>query len=400
MEDRTKALEVLKKGDFDAYPVYTALIWAQQTDFPQVQKNWVVKQDIHNQGPIGFQGLALNMRRPVFQDVRVRQALALLLNRELMNEKLMFNQYFLLNSYYPDLYAKDTNPDFPVTKFDPGKARALLKEAGWQVGSDGILAKDGAPFEIKILHYEQADLRHLNIYMEQLKAVGIKVSLEIVSTSTFTKRVDNHEFDMIWVAMGAGRLRDPEPTWSSKVADQIPTGNYPGVKDAEIDRLIEAQKLEFDLGKRNEILKQIDHRLLQIAPYVLLWEKDSTHLLYWNRYGTPKDVLSKYGSETDALAYWWYKSAHGVNGRQPLDSRAAAVVPKVGTALRAVPVLPGGARCTTGNALPGRPPRRKAFPSQASKGLARRAIPTLPRPPLRGCPEAAAGRKCLRPRSG
>ena len=44
------------------------------------------------------------------------------------------------------------------------------------------------------------------------------------------------------------------------------------MKDAEIDRLIEAQKLEFDLGKRNEILKQIDHRLLEIAPYVLLWE--------------------------------------------------------------------------------------------------------------------------------
>lgn len=305
MEDRTKALEVLKKGDFDTYPIYTAKIWAEQTNFAQVQKNWVIRQNVFNKDPKAFQGFALNLRRPVLQDVRVRQALAHLLNRELMNEKLMFNQYFLLNSYYPDLYPDNRNPAAPLTKYDPEKARGLLTEAGWQVGSDGVLAKDGHPLELVVLHYEGSDLRHLNIYLEDLKAVGIKARMELVSFSTFTKRIDNHDFDLIWVNWDAGRLRDPEQMWSSKTADDIATQNYCGLKDPEIDQLIDAQKLEMDLGQRNEILKQIDQRLMALSPYVLMWQSPSHRLLYWNKFGTPKYVLGKFGDERDAVAYWW-----------------------------------------------------------------------------------------------
>jgi len=297
MEDRTKALEFLKTGGFDQYAIYTAKLWVLDTpNIPQVQKNWVARQNIYNDEPRSFQGLAMNMRRPIFQDLRVRQALACLLDRELMNEKLMFQQYFLLNSYFPALYPNDVNPDIPTTKYDPDKARALLKEAGWEVGSDGVLAKDGQPLSITILHYESSDLRHLNIYMEDLKAVGIKAQVEIVSQSTFTKRVDNHEFDMIWAAWGDSRLRDPEAMWSSKTADDIATQNYCGFKDAEVD-------------KRNEILKKIDARLMALCPYVLMWQAPSTRLLYWNRFGTPPYVLSKFGDESDAYAYWWYDPA-------------------------------------------------------------------------------------------
>jgi len=309
MVDRTKALEFLKTGGFDQYAIYTAKIWALDTNFPQVQRNWVVRQNITNMNPRGFQGLAMNMRRPIFQDLRVRQALACLLDRELMNQKLMFNSYFLLNSYFPALYPNDTNPNVPITKYDPDKARELLKEAGWQVGSDGILAKDGQPFSITILHFDNSDMRHLNIYMEDLKAVGINVNVEIVSESTYTKRVDNHDFDMIWVPWGDARLRDPEAMWSSKTADDISTQNYCGLKDPEVDKLIDEQKTEMDLGKRNEILKQLDERLVALSPYVLMWQSSSTRLLYWNRFGTPPYVLSKFGDETDAYAYWWFDSA-------------------------------------------------------------------------------------------
>ena len=309
MEDRTKALETLKTGDFDQYGVYTAKIWAQETNFPQVQKNWIVRQNIYNDDPKSFQGFALDMRRPLFQDLRVRQALACLLDRELMNEKLMFNQYFLLNSYFPDLYPNNINPAVPIAKYDPDKARALLKEAGWQVGADGILAKDGHPLDLTILHYEGSDLRHLNIYLEDMKAVGINAHIELVSLSTFTKRIDNHEFDMIWANWDASRLRDPEAMWSSKTADDIAGENYPGFKNPEVDKLIDQQKTEMDLGKRNEILKQIDSRLMALSPYVLMWQAPSHRLLYWNRFGTPKYVLSKFGDERDALTYWWYDPA-------------------------------------------------------------------------------------------
>ena len=308
-DDTNKLLELIKRGEIDSDPVNSAKIWVQDTQdphFEQVQKNWIVRQRIFNRNPVGFQGFAMNMRRPVFQDVRVRQAFACLLNRELMNEKLMFNAYFLLNSFFPQLYPGNQNPDLPVTKYDPDKARALLKDAGWQVGPDGILAKDGQQLSVKFLYQADNEMKQLNIYLEDLKKVGIQVTVDPVSESTYTKRMENLDFDMTWAGFQAVRLNDPEPLWSSKQADEPATQNLSGVKDTEIDQLIDQQKTEMDAGKRNGILKKIDARLMALCPYVMLWEQGDTRLLYWNKFGTAKYVLAKYENEADALIYWWY----------------------------------------------------------------------------------------------
>jgi microcin C transport system substrate-binding protein len=305
MEDQFKALEAFKKGDLDAYPVYTSSIWMKQTDFEAVRKGWVVRQKHYNQEPKGYQGFAINVRKEKFLDVRVRQALCYLINRESMNEKLMFNQYFLLNSFFPDLYPGNVNPDAPMVRFNPDTARILLKTAGWEVGSDGILAKNGKPLEVSFLTSSE-DLRHLNVYVEDLKKVGIKPTIEQLSLSTVRKRIDNHDFDLYWAAWGASRLRDPEAEWHSSTADQIASNNFGGVKDPLVDSLINAQKTEMNIDKRNDILRRIDKRLCEIVPYVLLWQVDHHRLLYWHRFGTPKYLLDKYNREDGITVYWWY----------------------------------------------------------------------------------------------
>lgn len=328
MDDRNKALEMLKRGDFDLYTIYTARIWAQQTDFPQVQKNWVVRQTVYNDEPKAFQGFAINMRRPLFQDVKVREALARLLNRELMLDRLMFNEYFLLNSYYPDLYDGNRNPNAPFLSYDPQRARALFTEAGWQVDAGGVLRKDGQPFELVFLSHGEP-LPHLNIYLEDLKSVGVQARIENVSLASFRKRVDEHDFDMIWSNWGASRLRDPETMWHSKTANEIATQNISGVQSPEIDALIEAQRQEMDLGKRSEILRQIDARLTQIMPYVLLWQSDRNRLLYWNRFGTPKYVLDKFNREDSAIAYWWFDAEKSARLEEAMKAdRALEALPK------------------------------------------------------------------------
>jgi microcin C transport system substrate-binding protein len=304
MEDQNKTLESFKKGDIDAYPIYTASLWATQTDFDQIKKGWVAKERIFNKEPIGFQGIAMNLRRPLFQDARVREALGLLINRPLLNEKLMFNEYFLLNSYYPDLFPNNLNPAFPLKPYDPKKARALLTEAGWKPGADGVLVKGGQRFEISI-PTENPDMRHLNVYVEGLKEVGILAKIEQISRSTLSKRMEKFEFDMHWVNWGGSRLRDPEPLYSSTTADEVSSNNYPGVKDKYIDSLIDAQKTEMDLNKRNAILTLIDNRLNQINPYVLLWQADHNRILYWNRFGTPAYVYDKFDREDCITTYWF-----------------------------------------------------------------------------------------------
>lgn len=306
MEDRTKALEAFKKGDLDAYAIYTSSIWMKQTDFPAIEKGWAVKQQIYNREPIGFQGMAINMRREKFQDVRVRQALSYLMDRKLMNEKYMFNQYFLLNSYYPDLWPKHENPSALNYPFDMEKARALLAEAGYVPGEKGMLQKAGKPFEITLITASE-DMRHLTFYQEALQKAGIRVSIEQMSQSTLRKRLDDADFDLYWIAWGSSRLNDPEASWSSATADDKGTNNLTGVKDLVIDSLILLQKTEFDLVKRNEILKALDNRLTEIVPYVLMWQCDFHRILYWNRFGTPKSVYAKFGREDESVpVYWWF----------------------------------------------------------------------------------------------
>ncbi len=253
----------------------------KQTDFDALQKGWAVKQRIFNKEPIGFQGMAINLRKPQFQDVRVRRALNMLLNREAMNEKYMYNQYFLLNSYYPDLWEGNQNPTAPLYKFNPDSARALFAEAGYKVNAQGVLEKDGKPFAINFIT-SQEDLRHLTLFQEDLKKVGVVATIEQMSQSTLRKRLDDADFDLYWVNWGAGRLRDPEASWNSTTALQKGTNNLAGVQDKVVDSLINLQKTEFDLAKRNEILKALESTPLP--------ESDSAemqvylnNLALWNR---------------------------------------------------------------------------------------------------------------------
>ncbi len=331
MEDRVAALEAFKKRNFDVYPIYTSSLWVQQTGFEAVSKNWVIRQEIYNKAPKSFQGFAINMRLPKFQDVRVRRALCHLLNRTLMNRKLMFEQYFLLNSYFPDLYPKNKNPHAPFCLYDPKQAYALLDAAGWKVSSkDGIRRRNGASLQISFLT-SMSDLRHTNIYLEDLKKAGIDASIEQISHATLTQRVNDFKFDLLWQNTGASRLRDPEGLFHSKTANQTASANISGLQDAKVDQILEALKKEKNLNRRNRLFQKLDMRLLELAPYVLLWQADKTRLLYWNRFGRPRYVLDKYNNESAAIAYWWLdkKKDRILKEAQAKDQALSAEPPKV-----------------------------------------------------------------------
>jgi microcin C transport system substrate-binding protein len=93
--------------------------------------------------------------------------------------------------------------------------------------------------------------------------------------------------------------------WLSEEADRKSGNNITGFKNKTVDQLIEKQKTIFDIQQRNDIYRKIDQLIYQEYPYVLLWNIDYTRLLYWNKFGTPPTVLSKYGDESSALWYWW-----------------------------------------------------------------------------------------------
>ncbi|MCL1888552.1 MAG: ABC transporter substrate-binding protein, partial [Kiritimatiellaeota bacterium] len=306
--DQDNAFEALKKGDIDAFAVYTARQWANETQGERFDKHWIVKQRVTNHHPVGFQGFAMNMRRPPYDDARVRRALAMLLDRETLNRTFMHGAYFLHASYYEDLYAGESAKDKPaLVPFDPAAAQKILAEAGWQRNAkNGALEKDGKPFVINFLTRDPTSDRFLAFYSAELKKIGIELKIDRKDFASWMRDMQAFNFEMTWSAYGGGIFRDPEPMWSSAEAARPSGANVTGFSDPAVDALIEKQKTVFDLAERNAILREIDAIVTARTPYVLLWNINATRLLYWDKFGRPATVLGKYGSESAIQSLWWF----------------------------------------------------------------------------------------------
>ena len=305
--DQNNAYEAFKKGEVDAYAVYSARVWNTESVGEKFEKNWIVKQNVHNHEPIGFQGLAMNMRRKPYDDVRVRKALALLFDRRRMVRTLMYDAYFLMNSYCTDLFDANHPCTNPMLDYDPEEAVRLLKEAGFERNPQtGKLERDGVPFVVRILTRSASDSTYLALFKEALDRVGIDLDITQKDFATWMRETAKYNFDVTTTAFSGGIFRDPEPMWSSVHAD-IPSGiNLPGFKDPRVDELVERQKTEFSTAKRNDIMRQIDAIVTEQVPTVLSWGSGSTRLLYWNKFGTPDSVLGRHGDELSIPVYWWY----------------------------------------------------------------------------------------------
>ena len=301
------AFEAFKKGQVDVYAVYTARIWANETIGEKFDKNWIVKRRVRNHNPIGFQGFAMNMRRPPFDDLRVRKAIAHLVDRETMNKTMMFSAYFLHRSYFEDLYDAAhpcTNETF---RFDISRAKALLREAGYAPNPQtGLLEKAGRPLTFSFLTRDGGTDKFLALCATAFKEAGVGMKIERKDFASWMRDMDEYNFDMTWASWGGSLFRDPESMWLSKEADRPSGNNIAGFKNARVDALIEKQKTLFSITERNAICREIDALVASAVPYVLLWNTDVTRLLYWDTFGMPDTVLSKFGDERSLLGYWWH----------------------------------------------------------------------------------------------
>ena len=298
--------EAFRAGDVDLFASATSAMWNTDAKGEAFDKNWIGKQRIYNKAPIGFQGLSMNMRKPPFDDIRVRKAMAHMLDRRTINETMLFGEYFMQNSIYHDLYGADNPNPNPQYEYEPETARRLLSEAGWKANPDtGILEKDGKPFEFTFLAWTPSFNKYLVIYQEALKDVGIEMKIQEKDWAAWTKDMDEFNFEMTLSAWGAPIFRSPEGMWKSTEADRKASNNVYGFKSEKVDALIDKQRGEFDINKRSEILREIDSLIQAEVPIVMIWMVDFMRAMYWNRFGMPETVYDKFNDEESALHYWW-----------------------------------------------------------------------------------------------
>lgn len=312
VQDENLVKEKFKKGEIDWMSVNVAREWHQEfiaAKMLPVSNGWMQRRKVYTHRPIGTSGIAFNMRKEPFDDIRVRKAFAYLYNREKLMDKLFFNEYEFLDSFYPN--SPYENPENPKMRYDPDKAVELLEEAGWlqkNRDSEGWLVKNGKRFEVSLNLTQKSSERIYTVLQEDLKDVGIKLNLKLVTWATDIKEVGERNFEISARAYSGIMFPNPESSMHSKFADLNNNNNIWGFKNARVDEICEKYPLMFKASERIAAVKEIDKIATEEHLYALGWFAAHTRLLYWNKFGMPDYVLSKTSDERSLLSTWWFDS--------------------------------------------------------------------------------------------
>jgi microcin C transport system substrate-binding protein len=293
IQDPSLEFEKFKKGDIDVIRINRAQWWVERFDFDDYNRGVVLKRKIYNEYPNGVSGVCFNMRKPPFNDIRIRQAFACLFDREKYNEKLFYNSYFPIYSFYPGTVYE--NPNNPKVKFDIEKGQQLLAEAGWKdKNSDGWLVKNGKMFEVELpFAGGPGQERYLTVYQEDLKKVGIKLNLRQVDGTTNFKLGNERNFTILMANWGGLVIPNPESSMGPGTADEPNTTNWPGIKDPRIDSLCVEYNKSFDKDERVKIIREIDLISTSMYPYAFGWYAPYQRIAFQNKFGYPEWMLSR-----------------------------------------------------------------------------------------------------------
>jgi microcin C transport system substrate-binding protein len=339
--DESVRLEGLKAGEFDFLFVNIAKQWAVDLQGDKWNKRWIVKESLRHSNDEGMQGFAFNLRRPVFQDRRVRKALALAFDFDWTNRTLFYGQYVPNDSYFANselaakgLPGKDElallNPfkdqlppevfTAPVQVVGKGlpeirdrlrESLQLLRAAGWEV-QDGVLTEKstGRPLRFTVTLDSPAFQRVVEPYLNNLQRLGVQADMKVVDDSVYQRMVDTKDFDVIVNRFGQSQSPGNEQRdyWHSEAADQEASRNVIGIKHPAVDRLVEAI---IEAPSRAALLTAthaLDRVLWHEYYLVPQWYINYHRIAYWNKFGHPKTLPLYYNPFTE-LMYWWIDPA-------------------------------------------------------------------------------------------
>lgn len=308
VRDQKLAIEMFKRGDLDYFAPVNPTFWIQELgDIDRIQRGLIQKRKVYNDKPMGMYAIGINMRKAPFDDVRVRQALAHMLNRPLIVEKLFYNEYTPINSYYAGgIYENPNNPRMP---YDPQLAIKLLAEAGWKDrDAQGRLVRNGQPLTMELMYANKLWEPAFTTYQEDLRKVGVGLNLRFLTPETMFQLMGDLRFDLISFGFTGLLFPNPETSVRSTLADAKSTNNVTGVKNQRIDQLLDVYDREFNAQKRIEIIREIDGILANIHSYILMWDTPYERIAYWNKFGYPEGYLSRIGDYRDVPSLWWIDS--------------------------------------------------------------------------------------------
>lgn len=338
-KDSTTMVEAFKKGEFDLYICYSSKVWAKDLagkKFEQLQ--WVKKELWQHNNNQGSQGFYFNLRKPMFQDIAVRKAIALAFDFKWTNKALFYGQYKQNNSFFENSPLKATGlpqgEELAVLKQLASKhskslseevfsqkmgglgeglsikkrlklAMKFLSEAGYQL-KNGVMEKAGTKLEFKFLLSSQMMARVVEPFLKNLKRIGIIGRMDVEESSVYQRKLQNREFDMIVLSIGQSQSPGNEQIdyWHSDEAERKYSRNHYGLKDPVVDELIN----KIITAKDDQELRLFTHALDRVLYHLHItvhnWHTTSHRIAMWNKFSHPKKFPSYYHPLT-YIEYMW-----------------------------------------------------------------------------------------------
>lgn len=327
-QDTTVTLQALFAGNIDLREEYIAKIWVTGYDNELIKSGKVIKEEMpHNKAAI-LQNFAFNIRRDKFQDKKVRQAIGEVFNFEWANEKLFYNQYRRLFSYFTNtgMEAEGKPQGLELALLEPyrnqlpqqvfeeaprppvfagisdnrehlRKAVRLLKEAGYDfVNGKMTHLKTGKPLEFEVLSNTANGTTFTRVmlpFLKNLEKIGITATFRNLEVNIFKNRLDNFDFDMAIISFPISQMpgNEQKEMWGSQSADVKGSFNLIGIKNPVVDALLEKVIQAHEKEDYIAAVKALDRVLLNEYYLIPQWYSPYQRVAYRNKFNHPETNL-------------------------------------------------------------------------------------------------------------
>lgn len=335
------AFEGFKGGAYTFRQENVARQWAENYNFPAVLNGTVKREELPLESVSNGQSWVFNLRRETWQDVRVREAVNILFNYEWSNHTLFYGQYSRINSFWENSWLAATGTPSPeevailqplvdegllptsiltdealmqpVSRVErqldrPALRRAseLLDAAGWEPGADGMRRNaKGEVLKLEFLDDSPGLEKVVAPLVENLRAVGIDASLNIIDSAQYEVRTRDPQYDFdvtnSFFIFGYFPGSELKQWLGSKEAD-VSVRNLAGVKSPAVDRLIEVIMAAKSHDEITTAVHAMDRVLRAEQFRIPMWHKPEVWLAYYDMYEHPAE-LPPYA--TGELSWWW-----------------------------------------------------------------------------------------------
>ncbi len=339
-KDNTARLEGLKAAEFDLMRFFSAGDWARRVNGKRFDSGELVRGEFEHRLPSGFQSYVLNTRRPLLQDIRVREALGLAMDYEWMNRQMFYNSYRRVAGLFGNtscsaqglpgaaelaLLERDratlppavfgqafvpprTDTDANGLRHNLRRAQALLAEAGWSYRDGALRNAQGQAFELEYLDSNEVGARVVAPWQRNLAKLGIQLRFRPVDFALYQQRLRSFDYDVITLAFQGTHNPGAEyaDLFGSEAARTPDSGNFSGIASPVVDRLIAAMVQADRLPDFQAACRALDRVISHSHVLIPQWF-GPTHRLAYNawRLERPAQMPPYAAGEDWAIATWW-----------------------------------------------------------------------------------------------